>query len=170
MSFVDRDDRFIDKTRARGIMEESLMYRRAIRKVIVCGVFLGFAGGFCAAQEKPAKQTKPDSSTAAGAKLYKQDCAVCHGNDGKGNGPPPASSPFTEPPPDLTTLAKRHDGAFPVEYVKSVLRNGVSMPDHGPAEMPVWGVMLKATTKPDEAKVTARIASLTKYIESLQVK
>ena len=44
------------------------------------------------------------------------------------------------------------------------------MPDHGPAEMPVWGVMFKAATKADEAKVAARIADLTEYIKSLQVK
>ena len=162
--------RFIDKTVALGIMEEPLMGSCAIRNVIACCVLLGFAAGFCPAQEKPAKQTKANASLAAGAKLYKQNCAVCHGNDGTGNGPPPASSPFTEPTPDLTTLAKRHNGEFPAAYVKSVLRHGVTLPDHGPAEMPVWGVMFKAITKSDEAKVTARIDNLTNYIESLQAK
>lgn len=142
----------------------------AIRKAVTCCTLLGFFACLCAAQEKPAKQTKANPASSAGAKLYKQNCAVCHGNDGKGNGPPPKSSPFTEPPPDLTTLAKRHNGEFPVAYVKSVLRNGVDMPDHGPAEMPVWGVAFKATTKSDEAEVTARITSLTSYLESLQVK
>jgi mono/diheme cytochrome c family protein len=141
-----------------------------IHKAIACCVLLGFAVGFGAAQEKPARQAKPSSSLAAGAKIYKRDCAVCHGNDGKGNGPPPPSSPFTEPPPDLTTLAKRHAGEFPAAYVKSVLLNGVKVPDHGPAEMPVWGVMFKAATKSDDAKAAARIADLTEYIESLQAK
>ncbi len=142
----------------------------AIRKAIASCALLGFATSLCAAQEKPAKQAKPSSSLAVGAKIYKRDCAVCHGNDGKGNGPPPASSPFTEPPPDLTTLARRHEGEFPAAYVKSVLLNGAKAPDHGPAEMPVWGVMFKAATKSDDAKVAARIADLTEYIESLQVK
>ncbi|MGC2331302.1 MAG: cytochrome c [Candidatus Acidiferrales bacterium] len=142
----------------------------AIHKAVVCCALLGFATGFCAAQEKPEKQANPSSSLAAGAKMYKRDCAVCHGNDGKGNGPPPASSPFKESPPDLTTLAKRHQGEFPVAYVKSVLLSGVKMPDHGPAEMPVWGVMFKTLTKSDEAKVAARIADLTEYLASLQTK
>lgn len=142
----------------------------AIRNAIACCVLLGFAAGFCAAQEKPAKQTKPNASLAAGAKLYRQNCAVCHGNDGKGNGPPPAASRFTEPTPDLTTLTKRHNGEFPADYVKSVLRNGVSMPDHGPAEMPVWGVVFQAIAKSDETKVAARIADLSNYIQSLQAK
>lgn len=142
----------------------------AIRNAFACCVLLGFSASLRAAQEKPARQTKPNASLAAGAKLYKQNCAVCHGNDGTGNGPPPASSRFTEPTPDLTTLTKRHNGEFPAAYVKSVLRNGVTLPDHGPAEMPVWGVMFKAITKSDEAKVAARIADLTNYIESLQAK
>jgi mono/diheme cytochrome c family protein len=146
------------------------MGSRAIAKAVACCLLLGLVPGVCGSQEKPAKQTKPDPALAAGAKLYKENCAVCHGNDGTGNGPPPASSPFTEPTPDLTTLAKRHNGEFPAGYVKSVLRTGLKLPDHGPAEMPAWGVVFKATTKSDEATVTARIADLTSYIRSLQAR
>jgi len=119
-----------------------------------------------AAQQKPAK--KPTQT--AGARLYKQNCAVCHGNDGKGNGPPPKSSPFTEPPPDLTTLAQRHEGQFPDVYVESVLRNGASVQDHGPAEMPVWGTIFKATTNSDQTQVDRRIANLIDHLKSIQAK
>lgn len=143
---------------------------QAICNGLLCAALLGFAANARAAQENSSKQTKPSSSTASGLKLYKQNCAVCHGNDGKGNGPPPASSPFTEAPPDLTTLTKRHNGEFPAAYVKSVLRSGTSVPDHGPAEMPVWGEVFKVTTKSDEAAVAARIDSLTSYIKSIQAK
>lgn len=121
-----------------------------------------------AAQNKPPE--KKNGAPASGAKLYKQNCALCHGNDGKGGGPPPASSPFTEPAPDLTTLAQRHDGKFPAAYVADVLRSGVKLPGHGPAEMPVWGIIFKATTKADEAQVTLRITSLTNYLKSIQAK
>jgi hypothetical protein len=48
-------------------------------------------------------------------------------------------------PPDLTALSQRHAGTFPEAYVLRVLRSGVSLPAHGPAEMPVWGTKFEAT-------------------------
>ncbi len=107
-------------------------------------------------------------SVPTGAQLYKQLCAVCHGNDLKGNGPAPA--PFKDVPPDLTTLARRHGGSFPDAYVSGVLRNGIPMPDHGPAEMPIWGVDLRAGERLDAAQVTVRIANLNEYLKSQQAK
>jgi mono/diheme cytochrome c family protein len=139
--------------------------RRLLARAVGIAALAALTTGSCPAQQRPEK-----SALAAGAKFYRENCAVCHGNDGKGNGAPPASSSFTETPPDLTTLAKRHDGKFPDAYVESVLRNGVQLRDHGPAEMPVWGMILKATTKSDEAKVNERIKSLVDYLSSIQAK
>jgi mono/diheme cytochrome c family protein len=138
---------------------------RLFGKAAIGCALAALVAGYCAAQQKPEK-----AALAPGAKLYRENCAVCHGNDGKGNGPPPPSSGFTEPPPDLTTLARRHDGKFPDAYVDSVLRNGIWAPDHGPTEMPVWGVIFKATTKADETKINQRIKSLIDYLRSIQEK
>jgi len=107
-------------------------------------------------------------SIDSGAQLYKKYCAACHGNDLKGNGPAPY--PFKDMPPDLTTLAKRHDGKFPDEYFSAVMRNGVLIPAHGPPEMPTWGTDFRAMDRLDEAQVAARIANLRNYIKSLQAK
>jgi mono/diheme cytochrome c family protein len=104
----------------------------------------------------------------SGAQLYKQLCAACHGNDLKGNGPAPA--PFKDVPPDLSTLARRHGGSFPHAYVSDVLRNGITLPDHGPAEMPTWGADLRAGAGLNAAQVAIRIANLSEYLESLQAK
>ena len=48
----------------------------------------------------PVKATSP----ASGPEMYTSYCAVCHGLDGKGNGP--AAEALKVPPPDLTALAK----------------------------------------------------------------
>ena len=107
------------------------------------------------------------SSPLPGAELYTEHCAACHGNDLKGSGPTPY--PFTAPP-DLTTLARRHGGKFPAAYVSSVLRNGVVMPAHGPAEMPIWGADFSMGDRLNGDQVTSRITSLMTYIQSRQVK
>jgi mono/diheme cytochrome c family protein len=107
-------------------------------------------------------------NSPSGAQLFKQLCAVCHGNDLKGNGPAPA--PFKDVPPDLTTLARRHGGSFPDAYVSDVLRNGVRTPDHGPPEMPTWGADLRAGSGLTASEVTQRIASLSEYLKSQQAK
>jgi mono/diheme cytochrome c family protein len=98
------------------------------------------------------------SHPQSGEELYRQHCATCHGDDLKGNSlAPPAPSRV---PPDLTTLARRHDGKFPEAYVSKVLQNGVVMPAHGPAQMPVWGTNFQGI----------EIANLMNYIKSLQAK
>ena len=101
-------------------------------------------------------------------KLYKQDCAVCHGNDLKGNGPAPP--PFKDVPPDLTKLAKRRGGKFPEQYFENVLKNGVVIPAHGPPEMPTWGADFRTREHLDSTQVTLRITNLSDYIKSLQEK
>ena len=121
-------------------------------------------------QEKPTG-TAPAQATAAspsGAQIYARHCAACHGNDLKGNGPAPA--PFKDRTPDLTTLAKRHNGTFPDAYVTDVLHNGVAISAHGPAEMPIWGTTFKESEKLSSAQIDDRIARLTAFIKSMQAK
>jgi len=100
-----------------------------------------FTGRRIPAQEKEKTVKKApiqNTSPASGQEMFQSYCAVCHGKDAKGAGP--ASEALKTTPPDLTTLAKRHDGKFPVDYVNSVLRNGIKTPAHGSSEMPVWGL------------------------------
>ncbi|HUJ32441.1 MAG TPA: c-type cytochrome [Candidatus Acidoferrum sp.] len=146
-----------------------MILRRIFGAFLSCGV-LWLVTGAGAIQKTAEKTAAPQPDRNSGAELYKRFCAVCHGNDGKGNGPPPRLSRFKEAPPDLTTLALRHDGKFPDAYVKDVLGSGAKLPDHGSAEMPVWGTAFKAMKGSGEADVTLRITNLTNYIKSIQAK
>ena len=112
-------------------------------------------------------QATTASSPLSGADLYKKDCAVCHGDDLRGGGSVP--SPYRVPP-DLTTLARRHGGTFPRSYVSRILRNGIAMPAHGPAQMPTWGADFRLGEKLDDTEIRSRIAALTGYLESRQGK
>ncbi len=134
---------------------------------ILLGSFLGL-GSTALAQDKqvknePIKQTAPLS----GAGMFRDYCAVCHGKDAKGDGP--AAPALKQAPANLTTLAKRHGGKFPDQYVEEVLRNGAKAPAHGDAEMPVWGPLFRSMDS-DPAIMYVRISSLVSYIKSLQVK
>jgi mono/diheme cytochrome c family protein len=108
------------------------------------------------------------SNPVSGLQLYKSYCAVCHGNDLKGNGL--ISPDFKNPPSDLTTLAQRHEGKFPDAYVEDVLRNGVKKPAQGKTEMPTWGPIFASIPGTDPELVSIRIINLTNYIKSMQAK
>jgi len=64
-------------------------------------------------------------------------CAACHGKDGKGDGP--AASALKVAPADLTALAQKNSGKYPVMRVTSVLNGQANLAAHGNKEMPVWG-------------------------------
>jgi len=115
--------------------------------------------------EKTTVQNPPPTS---GKQMYQEYCAVCHGTDGKGNGP--AASALKTPPPDLTLLAKNNGGKFPDAHVANVLRSGSTLPAHGSSEMPIWGPLFASMSKQNDAQVAQRIANLTSYLKTLQAK
>ena len=139
----------------------------ATRNAIVMCAMFGSIVSLHAAQREQTKNAPVARSDSPGAELYKQHCEVCHGNDLKGVGPVPA--PYRVPP-DLTKLARRHGGKFPDAYVADVLRSGVFLPEHGPAQMPAWGTDFREMDGLDSTQVTLRITHLTNYIKSRQVK
>lgn len=139
------------------------------RRILSLAALLLLASGFASAQEKKIEKAPiQPTSAASGPEMYKAYCAVCHGKDAKGDGP--AAAELKVPPPNLTELAKRHDGKFPADYVATVLRNGAKAPAHGTSEMPVWGPLFSSISGGDEGQVNQRISNLTNYLKSLQVK
>jgi len=109
----------------------------------------------------------PPTYLPTGQQMYKQFCAACHGADAKGHGP--LAVVLKTPPADLTTLAKRHQGKFPYEYVSSVLEFGSGFPAHGSSEMPTWGSIFRYYDQRNERVVKKRIKNLSDYLASLQV-
>lgn len=142
------------------------MVIRFILTAVVSSALLGWYVRPCLAQEQPAaKDNVAAPNPPSSAELYKKHCAACHGDDLRGVRPFP---PPYRTPPDLTTLARRHGGKFPYAYVSKVIRNGVELPAHGPAEMPVWGSDFEAAGQLDETQVTLRIKGLTNYLKLKQ--
>ena len=145
-----------------------------IRNLLVFGAALVSMLGCAGAQDNQIKKTQV-KHPVSGAQMFKGYCAVCHGPGGKGDGP--VATALKVPPPDLTTLAQRHDGKFPDDYVSNVLKNGVKNPAHGSGEMPVWGPIFENMNRwkalcpgMDETPVTLRITNLTNYLKSIQKK
>jgi len=106
---------------------------------------------------------------------YESNCAVCHGLEGKGDGP---YRPFlTKTPANLTGLAKANGGVFPVQRMYELIDGRLEVAAHGPREMPIWGneYRAQAATQPGityqpEAYVRARIIALIEYLNRLQVR
>jgi len=138
-------------------------------RTVLFGVLtlLVYAAG---AEQKAAVDKMPARPTIAmsGKQTYMQYCASCHGVDARGEGP--AAFVLKTPPPDLTTLAKRHGGKFPYEYVFDVLRFGLRIVAHGSSDMPIWGPIFGSMDNYDEVAVRKRIKDLSDYLASLQQK
>ena len=103
---------------------------------------------------------------SSGREMFANYCASCHGPDGKGNG---AAAPALKMhPTDLTALSLQNGGKFPTLDVIEAIQNG-AVTAHGKPEMPVWGPILKSVSS-GPIIVRQRIANITSYIQSLQMK
>lgn len=116
----------------------------------------------------PVGRQSNDNVTPPGKKTFEHYCAACHGADARGNGP--AAGALKTPPSDLTTLAVRHGGQFPYEYVSDVLRFGKKFSSHGSSDMPIWGPIFSSMEGFDQGRVKKRIKELCDYLASLQQK
>ena len=136
---------------------------RAVLFHAAIGAGLAMAGGAFA-------QVRPD----LGKREYDGKCAVCHGLDAKGGGP--YADALKTRPPDLTTLARRNGGVFPVNRTYAMIEGAGA--GHGTREMPVWG--LDYTVQANEQLpdmpynqamfVRTRIMALLEYLNQLQAR
>ena len=119
-------------------------------------------------------QSAPDF----GKREYESNCAVCHGVTGEGGGPY-ASVFMKTPPSDLTTIARRNGGVFPIQRVyETIDGRGREIQAHGPSHMPIWGADYVATANARMADITLasypevyvrnRILALIDYLYRIQ--
>jgi mono/diheme cytochrome c family protein len=127
----------------------------------------------------PKAEEMGEDLSKLGAQEYKSNCGICHGINGKGDGP--ITQYFVEGGyvakafPDLTALKKNNGGVFPYERVYKMIDGRAEVKAHGPREMPVWGDEYneQAYKKYGEfyaskAFVRTRILALIEHIDSLQ--
>jgi len=124
------------------------------------------------AQNQPTKQIKhvpiTQTSPASGKEMYNSYCAVCHGLDGKGNGP--AASALKSPVPDLTKMSAANGGKYPAAKVGAIIRGEQAVAAHGSKDMPIWGDLFWSISGGHQDEVQQRIANLNSYLETLQAK
>jgi mono/diheme cytochrome c family protein len=108
----------------------------------------------------------------SGEEIYQQLCTSCHGVHGKGDGP--MAPMLNIELPDLTRLAQRNGGVFPVQDVRRTIDGRSERPAHGLPYMPVWGLRFYDPEKPNDAEARARgdsiIERLVGYLQSIQEK
>jgi mono/diheme cytochrome c family protein len=113
-----------------------------------------------------------------GKQEFDQRCAVCHGADGRGDGPMAES--FTTMPANLTVLSKNNGGVYPFSKVYEAIDGRRNIAAHGTSQMPLWGRYFMDTTRREgmqdptpleeqESKIVqGRILSLVYYLYTLQ--
>ncbi|MDX5403659.1 MAG: cytochrome c [Rhodobacterales bacterium] len=102
--------------------------------------------------------------------VYDQNCAICHGEGGRGDGL--LAAQLDPPPPDLTRITFRAKDVFPRTPVLSVIDGYTRQaPDE---TMPEFGLLLEGETVPVVLEdgmlspVPRPLAALMVYLESIQ--
>lgn len=117
----------------------------------------------------PAATTEASSGKAD----FNDLCAPCHGSSGKGDGE--VGKTLAHPPADLTTLATRHNGEFPMAYVMSKIW-GYEMGKAPKALMPKFAPLMESPTvlvdtgDGIQTPTPQRLVEIANYVASLQGK
>jgi len=111
-----------------------------------------------------------------GKREYENNCATCHGADGKGKGP--LAGMINQVVPDLTVIQKNNDGKFPFVEIYATIDGTKTTGAHGTRDMPAWGQEYRtdaptwcgelSTVADQQAFVRGRILALIGYVQTLQ--
>jgi len=136
--------------------------KKGLAGIVATTVFLAIPGVGLAQEDMVIKN---------GGQEYQAYCAICHGAQGKGDGP--MSTILTVVPADLTQLRKKNKDEFPFWRVYKIIDGRDLVRGHGARNMPVWGAHFLSEEGGgylDEDRVIGRILGLIYYLQSIQKK
>ncbi|HTO07321.1 MAG TPA: cytochrome c [Myxococcota bacterium] len=129
-------------------------------------VWLGVATFLCFGLVARAGESE---DIAAGRDLFEQHCELCHGAEGRGDGP--LADELRVAPADLTHISQRRGGEFPEVEVREIIDGRRIVHGHGKSDMPIWGRALgggAAAGAAKEAEVKRKIDQLVVFLRSIQ--
>lgn len=129
--------------------------------VAVALLAMAFASG-CTDRDNP---TASERTLPSGQQLFVDNCASCHGIDGRGDGP--LAAQLRVAPVNLRLLTQDNDGKYPSRRVQRSIDGRGMLLAHGLPEMPIWGAEWKRQGL-SEAQVGARTITIASYIRTLQ--
>ncbi|MCR9110655.1 cytochrome c [Marivita sp. XM-24bin2] len=132
-----------------------------MRRVLACLCLFGLTAAPVMAQD-----------VGQGRALFQTHCATCHGADAKGQGP--LAGALVLQPVDLTALAVRNGGDFPLQRVLKRIDGTDPLVSHG-SPMPVYGPYFEGVANTpmklpsgQPVLVSEPIADLVGYLQSVQ--
>lgn len=147
------------------------MKRISASQTLILLLLLAFGSFFVLAAQEPTKTIKrvnaQPTATLNGDELFKEYCAVCHGNDAKGAGP--AADALKKKPADLTQLSRKNGGKFPELHVMNFIKGQDVLAAHGNRDMPIWGQIFSAMSGNADL-VQVRTYNLLMYLEQIQAR
>jgi len=141
---------------------------RTLIAFLIAAVAASASAKTSAGTQKKVKEAPVKSiPEVAGGATFKEYCSVCHGVEGRGNGP--AAGALKTPPTDLTQISKRAGGKFPFATIKSKITGDDVVAAHGTRDMPIWGSLFRQADS-SSSVAELRLTNLIDYIEKLQAK
>ena len=140
------------------------MQRARLGVGVLGWILLGMA--WAGAQQPP---SIPGATVSAGQQYFERYCSACHGMTGRGDGS--AAPALRIPPADLTRLAQRRGGHFPVAEIAAFIDGRTSVPAHGSREMPIWGERfgeMGGGGSVGEEVVRGNLLVLIEYLQAIQ--
>jgi mono/diheme cytochrome c family protein len=119
----------------------------------------------------PVTSSAQDEIVARGRLEYQGYCAVCHGENGKGDGI--VSRYLLIKPADLTQLSKNNRGEFPFWRTYWTIDGRQEVKGHGSRVMPIWGNRFRSEEGPEGPAAwidlaRGRIWQLVVFLQSIQ--